>query len=156
MPRMSFPIFYVLTFRIDCFSCMRFSRYNTGCLSAISIQKISVCRSLTDDLSILKQQAVVSIIRIAPSYDSHNPPKIRISAPCASCPFSLHPQGHSGIRMQASMPSDFSDDYLKKDPGSHLLSHTVSSAVSSASWVLTIVFGMGTGVSPRRIATGRY
>ena len=37
--------------------------------------------------------------------------------------------------------------------GSHLLSHTVSSAVPSASQVLTIVFGMGTGVSPGRIAT---
>ena len=37
--------------------------------------------------------------------------------------------------------------------GSHLLSHTVSSIVSSAVWVLTIVFGMCTGVSPKRIAT---
>ena len=40
--------------------------------------------------------------------------------------------------------------------GSHLLSHAVSSIVPSAVWVLTIVFGMGTGVSPRRIATGIY
>ena len=39
--------------------------------------------------------------------------------------------------------------------GSHLPSHTVSSAVLSAAWVLTIVFGMGTGVPPKRIAT-RY
>ena len=37
--------------------------------------------------------------------------------------------------------------------GGHLLSHTVSSAVPSAAQVLTIVFGMGTGVSPERIAT---
>ena len=37
--------------------------------------------------------------------------------------------------------------------GGHLLSHTVSSAVPSAVWGLTIVFGMGTGVSPRRITT---
>ena len=42
----------------------------------------------------------------------------------------------------------------KKGSGSHLLSHTVSSAVPSAAQVLTIVFGMGTGVSPERIATG--
>ena len=42
---------------------------------------------------------------------------------------------------------------LKKGAGSHLLSHTVSSAVPSAALVLTIVFGMGTGVSPKRIAT---
>ena len=37
--------------------------------------------------------------------------------------------------------------------GTHLLSHIVSNAVSSAAWVLTIVFGMGTGVTPRRIGT---
>ena len=40
--------------------------------------------------------------------------------------------------------------------GGHLLSHTVSSAVPSASQVLTIVFGMGTGVSPGRIATEKF
>ena len=37
--------------------------------------------------------------------------------------------------------------------GSHLLSHAVSSIVPSAARVLTIVFGMGTGVTPGRIAT---
>ena len=37
--------------------------------------------------------------------------------------------------------------------GSHLLSHAVSSVVPSAVSGLTIVFGMGTGVSLRRIAT---
>ena len=41
-----------------------------------------------------------------------------------------------------------------KSSGSHLLSHTVSSIVSSAVRVLTIVFGMGTGVTPGRIAAG--
>ena len=40
-------------------------------------------------------------------------------------------------------------------PGGHLLSHTVSRAVPSAVCVLTVVFGMGTGVSHRRIAA-RY
>ena len=34
------------------------------------------------------------------------------------------------------------------ESGSHLLSHAVSSIVPSAVWVLTVVFGMGTGVSP--------
>ena len=38
------------------------------------------------------------------------------------------------------------------DSGGHLLSRTVSSEVPSAAWVLTVVFGMGTGVSPTRIA----
>ena len=45
-------------------------------------------------------------------------------------------------------------DYLKRQSGSHLLSHAVSSIVPSAAQVLTIVFGMGTGVSTGRIATG--
>ena len=40
--------------------------------------------------------------------------------------------------------------------GSHLLSHTVSSAVPSAAYVLTVVFGMGTGVSHKRITTGKF
>jgi hypothetical protein len=43
---------------------------------------------------------------------------------------------------------------LNKDSGSHLLSHAVTSIVPSADQVLTVVFGMGTGVSPDRIATG--
>ena len=43
--------------------------------------------------------------------------------------------------------------YIPIRSGSHLLSHTVSSAVPSAAWVLTVVFGMGTGVSPNRIGT---
>ena len=38
------------------------------------------------------------------------------------------------------------------NPGSHLLSRTVSSKVPSAARALTIVFGMGTGVAPGRIA----
>ena len=38
--------------------------------------------------------------------------------------------------------------------GSHLPSHTVTSIVLSAASVLTIVFGMWTGVSQKRIATG--
>ena len=38
--------------------------------------------------------------------------------------------------------------------GVHLLSHTVASIVPSAACVLTVVFGMGTSVSHRRIGTG--
>ena len=40
--------------------------------------------------------------------------------------------------------------------GSHLLSRTVSSKVPSAAYVLTIVFGMRTGVSHKRIATRNH
>ena len=42
----------------------------------------------------------------------------------------------------------------EENSGSHLLSHIVSNAVPSAAAGLTVVFGMGTGVSPQRIATG--
>ena len=45
---------------------------------------------------------------------------------------------------------------VKLCAGSHLLSHTVSSVVPSAAYVLTIVFGMGTGVSHKRITTGKF
>ena len=44
---------------------------------------------------------------------------------------------------------------LKRDAGGRLLFHTVSSIVPSAALVLTIVFGMGTGVPPGRIATSK-
>ena len=41
---------------------------------------------------------------------------------------------------------------LSLKSGGHLLSHTVASVVPSAARALTIVFGMGTGVAPGRIA----
>ena len=41
------------------------------------------------------------------------------------------------------------------ESGTHLLSHAVSSIVPSAAYVLTVVFGMRTGVSPKRIVTGK-
>ena len=41
------------------------------------------------------------------------------------------------------------------DLGSRLLSHAVPGIVPSAAYVLTFVFGMGTGVSRKRIATGK-
>ena len=43
----------------------------------------------------------------------------------------------------------------KRFAGGLLLSHAVSSVVPSAACVLTIVFGMGTGVPRRRIATSK-
>ena len=42
------------------------------------------------------------------------------------------------------------------ESGTHLLSHIVSNIVPSAACVLTIVFGMGTGVSHWRIGTGIF
>ena len=52
--------------------------------------------------------------------------------------------------------SPFPEPFIFFNTGSHLLSHTVSSAVPSAAYVLTVVFGMGTGVSRKRIATGKF
>ena len=43
--------------------------------------------------------------------------------------------------------------YTPRESSSHLLSRTVSSKVPSAAYVLTIVFGMRTGVSHKRIVT---
>ena len=46
--------------------------------------------------------------------------------------------------------------YTPIKSGSLLLSRAVSSKVSSADQVLTIVFGMCTGVTPDRIATRKF
>ena len=76
--------------------------------------------------------------------------------------FNCLPMGLSGLEPPTSRLSGVRSNRLSYKPnqnnlifksGSHLLSHTVSSIVSSAVWVLTIVFGMGTGVSPKRIST---
>ena len=74
--------------------------------------------------------------------------------------------GLSGLEPPTSRLSGVRSNQLSYKPfcfrkffiysGSHLLSHTVSSAVPSAVWVLTIVFGMGTGVSPKRIVTRNF
>ena len=65
--------------------------------------------------------------------------------------------GLSGLEPPTSRLSGVRSNRLSYKPiysGSHLLSRAVSSKVPSAAWVLTIVFGMGTGVAPKRIATG--
>ena len=67
--------------------------------------------------------------------------------------------GLSGLEPPTSRLSGVRSNRLSYKPfffksGSHLSSHAVSSIVLSAALVLTVVFGMGTGVSPERIATG--
>ena len=59
-------------------------------------------------------------------------------------------QGASGLSVPPLPSSD--GRTLLFCSGGHLLSHAVSSIVPSAVQVLTVVFGMGTGVSPARIA----
>ena len=64
--------------------------------------------------------------------------------------------GLSGLEPPTSRLSGVRSNRLSYKPiesGIHLLSHAVSSIVPSADQVLTVVFGMGTGVSHERIDT---
>ena len=67
--------------------------------------------------------------------------------------------GLSGLEPPTSRLSGVRSNLLSYKPiysGSRLSSHTVASIVLSAALVLTVVFGMGTGVTPERIATGNF
>ena len=67
--------------------------------------------------------------------------------------------GLSGLEPPTSRLSGVRSNQLSYKPicpGGRLLSRTVSSAVPSAGRVLTVVFGMGTGVSPGRIAARSF
>ena len=67
--------------------------------------------------------------------------------------------GLSGLEPPTSRLSGVRSNRLSYKPiesGIHLLSHAVSSIVPSAAYVLTVVFGMGTGVSHKRITTGKF
>ena len=108
-------------------SHMRFSRYiSDWCFISHHIHKISFAYLITGKTSYHNSTAL--LIGLA-----------AISC-CSSVPVSIWSSA-------ADLP------FLFFSAGGHLLSHTVSSAVPSASRGLTIVFGMGTGVSPGRIAT---
>ena len=63
---------------------------------------------------------------------------------------------NSCLLLPGALPLSYKRFFIFLKSGSHLLSHTVSSIVPSAAYVLTIVFGMGTGVSHKRIATGNF
>ena len=70
--------------------------------------------------------------------------------------------GLSGLEPPTSRLSGVRSNRLSYKPsfenksGTHLLSQIVSNIVPSAAYVLTIVFGMGTGVSHKRIGTGNF
>ena len=88
----------------------------------------------------------------------------RCSHSCNNCPEVLLPSGDKGIRTLDPLLARQVLSQLSYTPigilfyksGSHLSSHTVSGIVFSAVQVLTIVFGMGTGVTPERIATRNF
>ena len=78
---------------------------------------------------------------------------------CAYAP-SAYAMGLSGLEPPTSRLSGVRSNRLSYKPaffffksGIHLLFHTVSSIVPSAAYVLTVVFGMGTGVPHKRINT---
>ena len=120
--------------------------------------------SLFPDFFILLDALVLSSLNRPPvpgAYGKpHSPDCCSVSDPPAwpaDCDFSCNLRGDKGIRtldplLAKQVLSQLSYTPFKSS-GSHLLSHTVSSIVSSAVRVLTIVFGMGTGVTPGRIAT---
>ncbi len=91
----------------------------------------------------------------------------------AARPF--HPRNSCDFRVKLIFLSSFLDVFLssicsfqgaiyrnrfrllsERSFGSRLLSHTVSSIVPSAAYGLTVVFGMGTGVSRKRITTKTF
>ena len=64
--------------------------------------------------------------------------------------------GLSGLEPPTSRLSGVRSNRLSYEPidsGDHLLSQAASHQVPSTAQVLTVVFGMGTGVSPERIIT---
>ena len=82
----------------------------------------------------------------------------RLSAFQASIRFLWQP-----LFIWSSIPPSYLSDtvilhgcFIFFNAGSHLFFHTVSSAVPSAAYGLTIVFGMGTGVTHKRITTSKY
>ena len=58
--------------------------------------------------------------------------------------------------LQLSLLETASLVITNKLSGIHLFSRAVSSTVPSAAYGLTVVFGMGTGVSRKRIDTGQW
>ena len=68
-----------------------------------------------------------------------------LSSPLGKAKSAIRPGGHE--------PPVLFAEPLEKMSGIHLCSHAVASVVFSAARGLTVVFGMGTGVPPRRIDT---
>ena len=72
-------------------------------------------------------------------------------------PTELHPHWNSILFLYLYViRSVLHCSLLSCKSGGHLLSHIVSNIVPSAAYVLTIVFGMRTGVSHKRITTGNF
>ena len=98
-------------------------------------------QSLTDVLSAIRTYKL--------SYKLWSLVKPAIFLTALPCWCRLHGPDHAVLSHQAPPVFFFWS-------GAHLLSHIVSNAVPSAAWVLTVVFGMGTGVSPKRIGTRNF
>ena len=135
LPRMSwyFFVFLYAVFKVQS-SILRISKDPSGEYE-IRTRDLLLARQALSQLSYTPKW-YVSIFTLLMGLSGLEPPTSRLS----------------GVRSNRLSYKPNQNNLIFKS-GSHLLSHTVSSIVSSAVWVLTIVFGMCTGVSPKRIAT---
>ena len=131
--------------------CMQFSRYIKMWENLFSRFTFLFWLMFYQSVEITRFELVTSCLQGRRSPNWAIPPKV------------LYKVGLSGLEPPTSRLSGVRSNRLSYKPsyfslkfGSHLLSHTVTSAVPSAAWVLTIVFGMGTGVTPKRIATEKF
>ena len=109
------------------------------CFNQIYMYAVFKVQSLTDVLSAIRTYKL--------SYKLWSLVKPAIFLTALPCWCRLHGPDHAVLSHQAPPVFFFWS-------GAHLLSHIVSNAVPSAACVLTVVFGMGTGVSHKRIDTG--
>ena len=122
---------------------MRFSRYSAqqDSLAVFPFLSLSYC-PLTDVLSAIRRyNSLYPLITGKTSYPNSASPLMWVTP--FLVPFYLiafSPALFLGFPAATCFP----------------MPHAVSSIVSSAASVLTVVFGMGTGVSPKRIATGNF
>ena len=128
--------------------CMKFSRY-TAVITSFSSHRLLTVLSVIRNFNLLKP-----LITGKTSYHNSTSLLIGLTPVSRSSPFTvLFPTEltYRCLFLYEQVPTCF---FLWS--GAHLLSHIVSNAVPSAAQVLTVVFGMGTGVSPKRIDTGSF
>ena len=131
---------------------MRFSRYMLDWILSV-IRKLKNLNPLITGKNQLLRTALPCWLRLTHPFRSYlqaaqvSP----LSPPAKMCLFYLK---HS-CEWLCPVRSASRNKYYYQS-GTHLLSHIVSNIVPSAAYVLTVVFGMGTGVPHKRIGTGCF
>ena len=125
------------------FDCnMRFSRYDTDS------RRCPISAPKTKPLVLGSKGTEILSMPFFPRFQRKGKatyPSRLPSFPLGKAKSAIRPGGHE--------PPVLFAEPLEKMSGIHLSSHAVASVVFSAARGLTVVFGMGTGVSPRRINT---